>query len=313
MNSSSDWLKLCVTMSLFKVNTIIQKSLQEMHFKNCQIDFAEGQEIIAGHLSDITFLDVNCETQTDRKTVLHLALKSSKENEFTRDLLNLSNIFKQEILFYETVFPSFLEFQVHRGIKTIFNPLAKIYKCVVKKNIDLIMLENLKTSGYEVCDKRQPLSSQHLKLALVDYGKLHALSFAMRDQKPDLYQHITKDLKSVLKAHTLNVLSPFLPTLFNQVLDLLLKKQEFDVHSKLKHLLDHKKIIEQALQLYDENTTYSVVNHCDPWINNLMFQYEVRSNNIELNGSGKLVYSSLDPSGNKLICLLVSSYILFSI
>lgn len=258
-----------------EMKVVIENSLKEKNFKNCEIDFASAQKVSDGHLSDVTFVNVHCLTRTGSKKGLHLALKQSKRNEAVSDLLNQKGVFKQEMLFYEMIFPIFLDFQIERKIEQIFDPLPKIYKAITIGSTDLIILENVRASGFEMCNNRQPLPLQHLKLALQYYGRFHAISFALRDQKPALYQQMADVLKNTIKRHISRTVNPYLPKLFEQLLALLAERHEFEHHKRLKCLLEEKNIIERAFNLFDENTGYSVINHTDPWINNLMFHHKV--------------------------------------
>lgn len=198
------------------LSNVIQKALEENNFKRCHVDFTGEQKISEGHLSEISFVDVSYETDSGEKEMLHLAIKKSKETEALKDVM--IRVFEQETLFYRTIFPIFLEYQIQRNVKDVFNPLVKFYKTVITDSVRVIILENVKAKGFELRDRRQPLTLQHLTLALQYYGKFHALSFAVNDRQPELFKVLSNNVNEALNKH-LGILATLIPIAFEHTLD----------------------------------------------------------------------------------------------
>lgn len=51
----------------------------------------------------------------------------------------------------------------------------------------VICLEYLRPKGFVMRDRMEPLDLAHTSLAFRALGRLHALSFALRDQRPDIF------------------------------------------------------------------------------------------------------------------------------
>lgn len=254
------------------LKNVIQKSLEENNFRHCHVDFTGKQKISEGHLSEISFVDVSYEIDNGEKEILHLAIKTSKETEAVKDMM--IRIFNQETLFYQTIFPIFVEFQIHRNVESVFNPLVKFYKTVVTDTVQVIILENVKAKGFELKDRRKPLTLQHLRLALEYYSKFHALSFAVNDQQPELLKVLNNNVNEVLNKH-LGILATFIPIVFEHTLDMLLRRGESELHATFKKILNGRNLVHQVLDLHKEDTNYLIISHCDPWVNNFMFLHKV--------------------------------------
>lgn len=270
-------------MDVTELSQVLRNSLNIENYLNIELNFTGNTEKYDNHMSDVSFLTVNCETESGEKKKLHLVMKKGKESLLTRNLLKIRSVFMQEINLYETIFPRFMKFQEDRVLKkNIFYPLPKNYKSVIFKSTEFILLANLKAEGYRLWPRNQPLNGKHLELCLKNYAKLHALSLAMRDQQRLQYENTVKDLEDVMESHLKGPMYYLLGPLFDQVTELLEKRKMSDLCSKLKQLLDEEFIVNKALKLILEGTDYSIVNHGDAWINNFLFLYQVNCYYFEI-------------------------------
>lgn len=262
-------------MQVNDLNLLLVQLLQQKNYKNCEIIYNSANEFGHGFLSNMTFVKVCCDTENGKKQNLHLAVKKSTDNEIFREALNIGNIFRQEEYFYDKLFPVLMQFQCRKGVKNIFNSIPKFYGTFIKDNIELIILDDLNSKGYSLCDRKKPMNLDHLKLALIEYGKFHALSLAMSHQEEKYFRNVNDKIENQIKDHFKRDIYWVIPTLFQQVLDLLQRRNENELYEKLKKLVAKKAITQQAIDLMEEKTPYAVISHCDSWINNIMFQYEV--------------------------------------
>lgn len=96
------------------------------------------------------------------------------ESKARREAFKSESLFKNEVVFYNKVWPALNELQTS---KKVFGGVAKIY---IAKS-DLIAMEDLKIRGFVMADRRQGLELDRLKLVLKALAGFHALSLTLRD------------------------------------------------------------------------------------------------------------------------------------
>ncbi|KAJ8942620.1 hypothetical protein NQ318_013333 [Aromia moschata] len=139
-----------------------------------------------------------------------------------------------------------------------------------------VIFENLKEIGYDLWDRKKPMNWDHIVLVLKEYGKLHAVSLAMKEKNPGLYERLTEDMEN-----------------------LYIKMYEGDDETKRKKMEDAKKFVgvgikalkghQSAMEALERFslTAYEYMNkdiamkedalvflHGDCWCNNILFKYE---------------------------------------
>lgn len=98
------------------------------------------------------------------------------ESKARRDEYKSELLFKNEVVFYNLVWPALNLLQTG---KKVFGGVAKTYVA----RSDLIAMEDLKIRGYVMADRRQGLELSRLKLVLKALAGFHALSLTLRDLK----------------------------------------------------------------------------------------------------------------------------------
>nr|CAI5850691.1 unnamed protein product [Callosobruchus analis] len=72
----------------------------------------------------------------------------------------------------------------------MFRSYPKYYMCLELPQREIIVLQNMKMSGYELHDRQKTMNFEHTKAVLQEYGRLHAISFALRDQRKATYDSL---------------------------------------------------------------------------------------------------------------------------
>lgn len=93
----------------------------------------------------------------------------------------------------------FNDFQLSKGIdvkKSGFNECAECYSTIDDEPFESLILEDLKANNFEMLDYRKDtLTFDHVSLVMKALGKFHALSFALRDQQPNLFANLTANFR----------------------------------------------------------------------------------------------------------------------
>lgn len=213
----------------------------------------------------------------DRNSVaakLHLLCKLIPENAARRKEFNADPLFEREIMVYNKILPAMTAFQREKGLSDAecFISYPKCYAAVANKEDDqyVIIMEDLRPQGFVMWSKRLPTPFDHATQIVTELAKFHAVSFAVKDQRPDIYAEFRKlpDLwRNMLKGGFMN-------------LQKMAFKRAIAVLDDVEHVRIVQDFSENTLKYYeeflDENLCepFGVITHGDCWINNVLFRYD---------------------------------------
>lgn len=185
--------------------------------------------------------------------------------------------FKQEIASYEIFLPAFVEFQREKGISESdgFFAFPKCYGTHAddEKSEYALVLEDLRPKGFRMWNKYTPIDYTHVKLAISQLGKFHAISFAMRQQRPDIFAQFKTLESGMLKImYDFPSSTGYYEKTFDKVLKALQPGDTEEIR-RIQHLRYHFKSNLQLSSCGSEAEPFTVFCHGDFWNNNMMFQY----------------------------------------
>jgi hypothetical protein len=170
-----------LTNSEIEIKAWLEKVFEDV--TNISVEIIGNSEKGDGFVGDIIFVRLTGNGRDGSVKKYNLVLKCSKNSEILREKISMKKIFINEICFYNTTLPTFIRFQKERGIEQPFDRVPKCYGTFIGNNKEIIVLENLKKSGYALWEKRTPMTRKHINMVVEAYGKFHAISVAMKDQK----------------------------------------------------------------------------------------------------------------------------------
>lgn len=173
---------------------------------------------------------------------------------------------------YNEILPMFKQLQIERNISVDegFFAYPKCYLAVADATTGhyVIIMENLKISGYELWDKMKPVDFDTSSIFLASLGRFHALSFALREQKPELFQKLI-DLEDVvaLLLESPNMLA-MMTSSIDTAIEYLISEDEKNLLKKIKE--NCKSVIGKK---FPSNSlgNFRVLSHGDCWNNNFCF------------------------------------------
>ncbi|KAJ8957795.1 hypothetical protein NQ314_006470 [Rhamnusium bicolor] len=152
--------------------------------------------------------------------------------------------------------------------------VPKCYKTLISDNMEVLVLDNLKKCGYELYDRKKSFNVHHLKAILKEYGKFHALSFALRNQRLEVFNILTTFETDVFKGFLeADMIKRSLRKAVINALNILKERRDLNLMKKFKKLLK-KDTADMLLDLVSEKEPQSVILHGDCWNNNFMFKYQ---------------------------------------
>ncbi|KAJ6632706.1 hypothetical protein Bhyg_16079 [Pseudolycoriella hygida] len=216
---------------------------------------------------------------------LSLIFKLMPSSAARREQFNSTKVFSREVTMYNKVLKVMHEFQVEKGLTDAdgFFEYPKCYGVIEDAENDCyaLVMEDLKKSGYEMFDKFKPSDYNHVKLFMESLGKYHALSFALKDQRPSVLEPY-KCLDDIF-ADQVERSPDMMQAMFRFAFDRAIIAFENDI-AKEKAVLTLRKLKENflheltTLPVGRKSEPFSVINHGDCWNNNLMFKYDEKSN-----------------------------------
>jgi thiamine kinase-like enzyme len=244
--------------------------LKKENLENYSIDISGSTEKGDGYIGDVTFVDVRGTTNTNEKKSYEFVIKSGKKSSQLREMIPVRNAFENEIYFYNEILPVFREFQAEKGITDPFDNTPKFYDSIIEEEMEVLILGNMKTSGYSLHDRFNPMDQEHIRKIIKVYGKLHAISFALRDQKPEVFKELGGKLTDMMKLSAKYIKPKEDRNNYEDIIKIAKEKKEDDVVAKLNILNERAK---RQNEITDPNDPYAVILHGDCWNNNFMFKY----------------------------------------
>lgn len=255
----------------------IEKVASSEGFKSYDVKVDHGAAVGDG-FNGILFKVTIFENNSDKK--LSLVLKSPPTNIARRHEFRSMALFEREIRIYNEILPEFVKFQEERKINKsngFFNfPKCYYAECDLERDEAIIIMEDLREEGYKMWDKFLPTNFEHSKLVAASLGRLHAISFAFKAQKPELFEKFM-DLDDFWSKSAED--QSFIKMMEANLQRAVSTLDESDSKRRNKIL----KLSENVGQFFKDLTNptlaepFAVVTHGDCWSNNFMYQYKVDS------------------------------------
>lgn len=252
----------------------LNKIAKEEGFIEHTLHYESGSNHGDGFMATMVAVTIKGKRMVDLENEKKLSLmcKLLPDNKARREFFNSVIVFEREVVVYNDILPMFNKFQTERNIslKDGFFEYPKCYLAVADATKDhyVIIMENVKVSGYELWDKMKPVDFDTSSIFLATLGRFHGLSFALRDQKPELFQKLLglNDILSIM------VESPNIMTMMTNSMDKaiehLIREDEINILKKLKEV--YKPLIQK---LFASNAAgqFGILIHGDCWNNNFCF------------------------------------------
>lgn len=160
-------------------------------FHKYTVDNKAGSKNGDGFMSNMLSITLREEHENDHEgSIKQLALicKLQLPNPETDGAVNSAPLFEREVEMYKTILPIMESLQHDHGLSEGFFAYPK---CFVAEHADnhesIIILEDLRVRDFAMWDKLQQFPFENVALLMTQLGRYHALSFVLRDQKPEVF------------------------------------------------------------------------------------------------------------------------------
>lgn len=196
-------------------------------------------------------------------------------------------VFEREVRTYNEILPAIRQFQLDKGIALNGDDADACAwlaypKCYAAGNRTpdrdaVIVLEDLRPSGHVVWEKSRPLALANVRLLFAELGRLHGVSVAMREQRPDVYAEWERlpDIFAVMKET--KAVQDFFASSFDRAIALLGDNARYG--GLLRALQRDWSLINVQCMDLEAIGKGAVLVHGDCWQNNVMYAMEKVSEN----------------------------------
>ncbi|KAB0799214.1 hypothetical protein PPYR_07094 [Photinus pyralis] len=253
-----------------KAQSLLNSLITNLGIENYTLNITRGNAKGDNYLGVIGKIHVKTEGAT-----WNWIIKCAPEASQFRTTVPVAKVYQREVYVYEKILAEYQKFQEEKGVTTPFRSYAKYYTSLLEEPFETIILEDMKAVGYKLYNRQEPLDYHHALLAIREYGRFHAFSFAIRDQKPDLFHEFQQNVPEVFYDLLVNSESSrqLIQYQCNQIRDSISQidsKRAYDNFSKFQ---DHMLELVKKLVTVEAAGPYAVISHGDCWINNFLFKY----------------------------------------
>ncbi|KAJ3649623.1 hypothetical protein Zmor_021354 [Zophobas morio] len=256
--------------------SFLENVAKEQGMRNYKLTNIQTNKEKEGNMGLIIMATIE-ETTTNKK--LNLVVKAAFLDEDVRQNVPIERAFLNEIYFYTEVYPTFKKFERECGILHGINFVPKCYKTLTDNGKEMLCLDNLKASNFEIFDKNLNLDHEHVSLIFKTYGKFHAYSFAMQDQRPEEYAKLVGKFYNIYCEFLDNPnenIKNYLKGSGKVIEECLIPGEDDEAIEKYKKYVDYG-IVQQMIEVVTADCDHSVVLHGDCWSNNMIFKYETEN------------------------------------
>ncbi|XP_033231661.1 uncharacterized protein LOC117182665 [Belonocnema kinseyi] len=197
----------------------------------------------------------------------NLIFKCAPRDKDLEESLGVKHLYIREISFYEEKLPVFASLLKEYNLS--IRDIPRYYGGSTVSGNEVLILEDLRSYGASM-KKSVIMDYSHASLAIRHLGRFHAYSFALRDQKPTLFENI-----KLIKEPFYKNLDKFSET-YDILCNVAIKAIESEGPKYIDRLREFKKSIPKLIDFVIDGRNaepYTVLNHGDYWTNNILFKY----------------------------------------
>ncbi|KAK5646586.1 hypothetical protein RI129_005050 [Pyrocoelia pectoralis] len=250
---------------------VFEDLLEEMGIVDYSVQFSPELEVGKNFMGNIIRAEVKKTDDTSEPS--HFIIKCSPLGDNFWIVAPVKQCFDREIYVYSKVFPEFVALQKRWQVSAPFKSYPILYKYFNEYREEMLIFENVKFSRFKHYPRNKCLDYNHVLLILQEYARFHALSYALRDQKPDLFKEMASHMGDTFFEHFTR--ESFYSIALHRIEETL--KALNPVKDKLVY--DHfkqfsKTMFPKLIELMDLTTPYDVFAHIDTGISNFLFKYK---------------------------------------
>lgn len=226
------------------------------------------------YLSELIRIRIHGVNQNKVPNHIQVILKNIPKSVSRRLTFRSHEFFANEINFYEKVLPVLLAFQSTKDVKDPFDKYAKLFLTYSDGTNDVICLEDANVESFGSAVRQEGIDLEHCKLTFKVLAQFHALSFAMRDQKPQEFNTIKNQVTELYYHHRLwGWYERFWKRISGLAIDAVEKEYPDSIYvEKIKKFAVPERYMDMVAAATGTGEN-GVISHGDSWTNNFLYKY----------------------------------------
>ncbi|GJQ69299.1 hypothetical protein Trydic_g6433 [Trypoxylus dichotomus] len=252
----------------------IREFLGNQGFSDINLKISPGSQKGDNYCGTLAQIEVQAKDTDGNQRVLKWISKSAPVEEAQRQTIKADALYEKEISVYEKIFPILHQFQTRKGIPSPFKAYPTYIMSYIEENQENFIMEDMKSLGFLMKDKKSPLDYNHAILVLETYAKLHAISYAMKDQAPEEFETLkmlAKDTYFCKQNYDIETVEKYEENYRRRIIGCLNLEEDARIIEDLTFFLTTPNSI--VMDTIAEQNEYAIVIHGDNWINNILFKY----------------------------------------
>uniref|UniRef100_T1PAV2 Ecdysteroid kinase n=1 Tax=Musca domestica TaxID=7370 RepID=T1PAV2_MUSDO len=205
---------------------------------------------------------------------LSFMLKVGHDTDLFREMMEGHNIFGAETGMYREVVPELEKIYSDAGVNVKFG--AKSYTLATDQSY--ILLENLKEKGFRNANRLDGLDMEHTKCVLEKMAQWHAAS-AVRAASKGMYSDLYSE--GYIRPKSFDLIKGMYESSEKIFLECVKEYSNSDLYyGKVVEM--YQKVAVEMFKTADtkHDSEFSVLNHGDAWVNNIMFCHDEETGKI---------------------------------
>ncbi|KAJ4448875.1 hypothetical protein ANN_00266 [Periplaneta americana] len=229
------------------------------------------------YMSNAFFVNVLLKFEADSPERYYMLIKLPEEDPYIRKYLNTEVLFHNETLIYTQMIPlmeEFLKKRVSFSIQSLF-PTCYYARSDSAPDEDVVVLGDMKPEGFRTTEMKIFLDYDHCVLALRALGRLHAVSYGMKNLEGSAFHTIISELRVQKFANSSESdIDLFFKKTTSVAVEYFGRDKGVD-QTVVKKLKDKfSKCSELFVQMLTPKEPLTVMCHGDFCRNNMMFRYD---------------------------------------
>lgn len=242
-------------------------------FKEPKLEYSEGSD--KGYIGLIK----RCRVSEGERS-LSVICKFLPDNQELNAKYESYELFRREVFVYQKFLPQLEKIQLEHGFNYRDNvgfwSFSKCYHSKFDEECpeeSFILMEDLAEEKFMMRDTNTPFNFEHTHKLFVELGKFHAISFVIKEKRPEIFEEFKHLNDLMCKLMTTENMKDFAPRNC---------KLASELFSSPEENLQKEKILSYVNDLWEQNKKvlegsnsepFAVVCHGDCWINNIMCNY----------------------------------------
>lgn len=236
---------------------------------------------------------VDIEDGNSIQSTLYLVAKMIPINEMLKEIFQVQVTFIKELSVYTKIVPALLQLEEEYGIEG-YRASSMFCKCHggrsnLKEEIGtvdsdaMILLENLKTNGFENGDRLKGFDFEPSKFVLRNLAKFHAVPIALKLIKPDEFKETVLATLG-MRQEAADMDKEKIAKFSNEVIAIITQATS-DIHKPyLKNVSKNlkSKLTNGIYQSVNYTKPFVTFVHSDFWVNNMMIKKDDNGNVLEI-------------------------------